>query len=325
MRKIALVLAFLLVSAAFAGESITLKYNLVKPNTDPQYEWFSRFWKDVEKESKGYIKGEVYVSESLGTTADVLEQASFGEPVVADCDLAYLANYVPDFAAMMAPYLLQTPEDNLVLWNSPVFREMCSELQDQGLHLVALCYEGTRNLFTKGPITSRSDVNGLKIRCATTTMWTAVAEMLGGNPTAIPQSETYQALSQGVADGCEGVFSVFWSQKWYESLKVITKTEHIIGHTAMVMSSEVYKSLPDDARQALDRVAVKYMEEFLALSGGVQQRFLDQLIANGVVVNEIDKTEFIEAAKLIPAKFPDWTPGIYEKLSAVLEEARAGK
>ena len=43
-------------------------------------------------------------------------------------------------------------------------------------------------------------------------MWNAVVDVLNGNPTNIPMSETYQALSQGVADGCEGVYSVFHSQ-----------------------------------------------------------------------------------------------------------------
>ncbi len=300
----------------------TLKFNLVKSNTDPQYEWYGRFFQDVEEATNGTVKTQIYLSESLGKTADVLELASQGEPVIADCDVAYLANYVPDFAAVMSPYLIQAPEEGLVLWNSDVFKDLCSQLEEKGLHLIALNYEGTRNLFTKNPVASRADVSKLKIRCASTTMWNAVVGVLNGNATNIPMSEVYQALSQGVVDGAEGVYSVFYSQKWYETLKYITKTEHLIGYTAIAMSSEVYHALPEEARAGLDKVAYDYMEEFLELSGGVQDEYMEKLKAEGVTITEIDKAEFIQAAQDIPNNFPDWTPGVYEKLQEVLESSR---
>ena len=255
----------------------------------------------------------------------MIEQAALGERVVADCDLAWLANYVPDMAAIMSPYLIQKPEEIMAIWNSEVFQDMCTELEAQGLHLIALNYEGTRNLLTKKDITSRADVNGLKIRCASTTMWNAVAEMLGGNPTNIAMSETYQALSQGVADAAEGVYSVMYSNKWNEVLSHVIETEHLVGYTAIVMSSEVYSTLSDAAKAAMDETAQKYMQEFLELSGGVQDEYKQKLIDAGVQVSSIDKTKFIEAAKSIPDKFPDWTPGVYDELTAVREEARGNK
>ena len=78
----------------------------------------------------------------------MIEQAALGERVVADCDLAWLANYVPDMAAIMSPYLIQKPEEIMAIWNSEVFEDMCTELEAQGLHLIALNW-GTRNLLTK--------------------------------------------------------------------------------------------------------------------------------------------------------------------------------
>ena len=301
------------------AESVTLKFNLVKQPTDVQYEWYSRFWKDLEEASHGEIVGEIYTGESLGVTADVLEQAANGEAVVADCDLAYLANYVPDMAAVMSPYLIQEPEVMNKLWPSDVFQDLCSQLEAKGLHLIALNYEGSRSLWTKTPITCRDDVGKLKIRCASTTMWNSVVETLGGNPTNIPMSEVYQAVSQGVVDGCEGVFSVIYSNKVYEVLKYCTLTEHLVGYTAIVMSSEIYNNLSPEAQAALDQTAADYMNEFMELSGGVQDEYRAKLEAEGVTVNTIDKAEFIEASANVPKNFPEWTPGILDELKAVLE------
>lgn len=309
-------------TGASSAKPITLKFNLVKSSSDPQYKWYGRFFSDLEKATNGAVKTQVYTSESLGTTADVLEQASMGEAVIADCDVAYLANYVPDFAMIMAPYLIQTPEEGFVVWNSDIFKDMCAKLEKSGLHLIALNYEGTRNLITKSLVSTRKDVSKLKIRCAATPMWNAVVGVLNGNATNIPMSETYQALSQGVADGCEGVYSVIYSQKWFERLKYITLTEHLIGFTAIAMSSKVYNSLPVDVRAAMDKVAYDYMEEFLRLSGGVQEEYRQKLVASGVTINKIDKTEFIKAAQDVPSRFSNWTPGTYQKLQQILEAAR---
>lgn len=305
-------------AADAAADATTLKFNLVKSTTDPQYEWYGRFWDDVNTASAGAIKGEIYTGESLGVTADVLEQAAQGEAVVADCDLAYLANYVPDMAAVMSPYLIQEPDQILKLWDSDVFKDLCSQLEDKGLHLIALNYEGSRNLVTTKPVTCRADVSSMKIRCASTTMWNSVVETLGGNPTNIPMSEVYQALSQGVVDGAEGVYSVIYSNKWYEVCKYITETEHLVGYTAIVMSSEVYNNLSDDAKKALDDTAFDYMGEFLELSSGVQDEYKAKLEEEGVTISTIDKTEFIEAAKQVPQNFPEWSDGILEKLQTAL-------
>lgn len=304
--------------SAPAADPVTLRFNLVKQPTDVQYEWYGRFWSDLEKASNGEIVGEIYTGESLGVTADVLEQAANGEAVVADCDLAYLANYVPDMAAVMSPYLIQQPEDMNKLWKSDVFQGLCDQLEEKGLHLIALNYEGSRSLWTKAPISSRADVGKLKIRCASTTMWNSVVETLGGNPTNIPMSEVYQAVSQGVVDGCEGVFSVIYSNKVYEVLKYCTLTEHLVGYTAIAMSSEIYNSLSEEARAALDQTAADYMNEFMELSGGVQDEYRAKLEAEGVTVTEISKEEFIEASKNVPNNFPEWTPGILDELKAAL-------
>ena len=299
---------------------VTLKHNFVKSASDPQYQYYVDFWNDVETASTGLLKGEVYVGESLGVTADVLEQAAQGQAVVVESDLSYLADYVPDIGAIQTPYLIQEPEQIYKLWDSEIFQNLRSQLDEKGVHLLALNYEGTRNLITKNPVTSRDDIASLKIRCASTTLWTAIVDVLGGNPTGIAMSEAYQALSQGVADGAECVNNTIYSNKWYEVCKYITLTEHLVNFVAISMSSEVYYSLTDEAREALDATAEAYMQKFLEASDEMQTEYQAKLEAEGVVFSEIDKTEFIEAAENFADYFPEWSDGILDQLKAVLYE-----
>jgi TRAP-type C4-dicarboxylate transport system substrate-binding protein len=309
-------------AAQAAPQVVNLKFNCVKPAADPQFIWYSQFFNDLTAATGGRLKTDNFPGESLGKAADVLEQAAQGEFIVAHVDAGFLANYVPDFAATMAPYLMLEPKDGLILWNTDVFKDLKRQLEAKGLHLIIMGYEGSRNLITKVPIKSRADVGSLKIRAAPAPMWNAVVQMLGGNPTNIAMSETYQALSQGVADGAEGIFGSMSSNKWFEVAKYVTRTDHLIGFTNIVMSSKIYDSLPADVKTTMDTLAFKYMEDFVAKADAVEMDLLAQMQKAGLQVATIDKAEFIAAAKNVPAAFPAWSPGIYDKLQNAIAAGR---
>jgi TRAP-type C4-dicarboxylate transport system substrate-binding protein len=309
-------------SSSAADKSVTLKFNCVKPSTDVQYEWYGRYFKEVEAATGGVIQTQLYPAEALGKAVDVLEQASQGESVIAHVDVGHLANYIPDFSMLMVPYLMQSPNEVLVLWNSDIAKDLCTQLEGKGLHYMLMGYEGTRSMITKVPVKTRADVNRLKLRCAVAPLWNFLVRVLGGNPTNIAMSETYQALSQGVADGAEGIFASMYTNKWYEVLKYVTKTEHMIGYTSIVMSSKIHSGLSADVRAALSKVSENYMDEFVRLADEVEQQYVEELKKGGVTFAEIDKTEFIEAAKKAPEAFPEWTPGLYDKLLAAMAAAR---
>lgn len=301
-------------NSADSAKAVNLKFNFVKSSTDPEYEWYDTYFTEIAEASGGCITYDLYPSEGLGPTADMLEAASQGEPVIIDCDTSYLANYVPDWAAAMAPYLIQTPEQIEKLWKSDVGQELCAALEEVGLHLIDLHYFGTRNLICNTRVTSRADIGKLKIRCAATAGWNEVVRVLGGNATNTAWSETYQALSSGVADGAESPYALLYSAKLYEPCKYIIKTEHLVAATAIVMSQKVYESLPEEGRKAIDEVGSAYPAKAIELAQGVEQEYIDKLLEEGVEIVEIDKTEFIAAAQDTPNYFPEWTDGVYERI-----------
>lgn len=300
-------------------QATNLKFNFVKSSSDPEYKWYDDYFAEIAKESNGTITYDLYPSEGLGTSADMLEAASQGEPVVVDCDTSYLANYVPDWGATMAPYLIQTPEQIETLWKSDVGQELCKALEEKGLHLIDLHYFGVRNLICNKEVHSRSDIGKLKIRCAPTAGWNEVVRVLGGNAVNTPWAETYQACSSGVADGAESPYALLYSSKLYEPCKYIIKTEHLVASTAIVMSQKVYENLPEEARAAIDKVGSAYPEKAIQLAQSVEQEYIDKLVAEGVQIIDIDKTEFIEAAQSTPDYFPEWSDGLYQRIQDALK------
>ncbi len=305
-----------------AAEVTTLKYNFVKTSTDPTYASWERFAKEIEEKSEGTLKIEMYSGESLGKTVDVIESLTKGAPILADCDPSFLTDFVPDYGIYMYPYLLSKPSDVDYLWKSDFGKELDQKLEEKGLKMVVNSYFGTRNLITSKPVKSRDDIKNLKIRVANTKMFNAtVASVLGGNVTNTPWSETYMALSQGVADGAEPPYFLMYSAKLYEPCKYVAETAHIITGTTVVMSKAVYDGLPDIAKEAIDEVSHTYpkevmLDEFL----NNEKEFKQKLIDAGVTITEVDKAPFMEAADQLVSQFPEFTPGAIDRVKTILKD-----
>ena len=301
-------------------EKTLLKFNFTKTSTDPNYDMWCQFAEKLGEASEGTIEMEVYTSEALGATKDVVEMISQGAYMVADIDGSFLQDYVADYGLYMYPYLLEKPEDIYTVWNSDWGRNLDEQLRAHGLHLMVNTYFGTRNLITSKPVNSRADLKSLTIRFANTKMYNAIGNtVFGSSVTNTAWSETYMALSQGVADGADPPFHLMYSAKLYEVCKYVALTEHVVTGTILVMSEDVYNSLPEAGKKAIDEWARDYAENVMCEQAySVEQSFRANLEENGVTVTEVDKTPFMEAAKEMMSEFPEFSEGAYDLIKGLI-------
>ncbi len=295
-----------------------LRMNMVVGNQDATFPMWEDFGRRIEEASDGTLKVEVYPTETLGKTNDMIEAVSRGAPILQDSDPTHLYNYKSDFAAMMAPYLVKKPEDIGKLWNSDLVRGWEDEVQKQGLRVLTMTYFGTRHLLSSRQVRERKDTEGLKIRNAPTKMWNEVGRVLGGNITNTAYSEAYTALSQGVADGAESPLSAIYSTKWYETKPYISLTGHLVATTSILMSQKVYDGLPEQAQKALDTVGRSYPAVRQPLIEGLETEFRTKLEEAGIEFNDVDRSTFFDAAAETPSQFPEWEPNLYDKIHKII-------
>ena len=150
-------------------------------------------------------------------------------------------------------------------------------------------------------------------------MWNEVSKTLGGNPTNTAWSEAYSALEQGVADGVEAPLSLLYSSKLYETRPNISLTGHVVATTSILMSQKVYDSLPDDAKKALDTVGRAESAKRIPKIQALETEFRKTLEDKGIRFNDVDKSSFFEAAAKVPDAFPEWTPGVYDKMNDIIK------
>jgi tripartite ATP-independent transporter DctP family solute receptor len=304
------------VPAAAIAADYTLSINTALTTTDPLYKGLESFAAAVAERSGNAIEVKLFPNSQLGPDEDVLEQARAGAPVAVVVDGGRLANFVPEFGVLGAPYLASGYDGIRKVVTSPLFEEWVKKLHDASGHQVLSFnwWQGERHLWTANPVNTPADLAGNRMRTPGAPVWVETVTAMGAVPTPMPYAEVYAALEQKVIDSVEAQLPAGYGSKLFEVTKVLTKTGHINLITGLVTSAAWFDGLPADMQTILREEALKAGD---VASYGTRDALADieeKLKAEGMTVNEIDLTPFKEA-----------TAGVYEKLGygALRDELQA--
>lgn len=238
---------------AFGQAKYTLKFNHVLGPTEPYHLGFQKWAKAVEERTKGGLKIEVFHSAQLGVEEDILEQIRAGANIGQNTDSARMGMYVPGIAVMNGPYFVETLGGVERLKKMPTVQAWLDELANKfGIKVLSFSWvQGYRHFFTNKPIRSPEDLKGLRIRTPPAPIWQESVRALGATPVALPFREMYPALQQKVIDGVELVYHNIPAGRFYEVLKYVTETGHIMLVNFEVISAKWFNALPPDYQKIL--------------------------------------------------------------------------
>ncbi len=267
---------------------------------------------------KGELK--LYPSSQLGSKKDVMEQMKLGSAIITIADGGFFADYVPDFGILMGPYLGNDYKDIFKLAKTPWFEEMNGKLQAKGFRILTSNWlYGTRHMVTKKPVRTPADLKGMKIRVPNNRIQIDAMKTMGATPTPMPLSEVYPALTTGVIDGAENPIPVLYGQKHHEPAKYLILSGHLDNVSQWVTSQAYFEKLPADIKKALTESADDAGNFMTSIIQTAEKETIEKMKKEGVTVIEVDKKAFREAAKPTYTHFPEWTPGLYDKLQAYLK------
>lgn len=306
-RWIAICLSvILLVSLAGCAQSgskrrYILQVSTVLTETDPLYKALTEvFKKQVEERTDGHVEVQVYSGGQLGTDEDVLEQALVGAGVGVITDAGRLSNYVYDFGVFQAPYVADSYEDALRLFETETYKELCRELDKKGFHILSFnYYQGERELFTKKPVRKPADLKGQRIRSSGARVVTSTLAAMGANTNVLAWSEAYQALQQQVIEGVEVHLSAAVGSSMQEVTNYLAFTGHQQLLTSLTISNKWYEELPVRYQQIITEAS-----EAAGLAGSKEviernDEYLQILRDGGIEVTECDVSAFKKACDVV--------------------------
>ncbi len=305
-------------ASAAAKYSIKVAYenNPGEPTDKAMHEWARLFKEKTAGEGELLL----YPSSQLGSKKDVMEQMKMGAALVTLTDGAFFADFVPDFAIMMGPYLGKDYTDVIKLSKSPIFADMSGKLEQKGFHILAANWlYGSRHMVTKKPVKTPADLKGMKIRVPNARIQIEAMKEMGGTPTPMPLAEVYPALTTGVIDGAENPIPVLYGQKHHEPAKYLILTGHLDNVTNLTIGQKYFSKLPANIQKALTDTCLEAGDFMTKITLQAEKDTIEKMKSEGVTVIEVDRNLFREASKGTYQKFPEWTPGLYDKIQDYLK------
>jgi len=241
-----------------AGAATNLTYSIFFPPTHAQTKAAEAWAKEIEKRSAGNVKISVFPGGTLTPADQCYDGVVKG---ISDIGMSYFAlsrGRFPQMEALDLP--LGYPNGRVA---TRVANDFYQTMKPKALENVKVLYlhaHGPGLLHTKKPVKTLDDLKGMKIR--STGFSAKIASALGAVPVAMPQGETYEALSKGIVDGTIGPIEVLKGWKQAEVVKSTTDCFDVGYTTAffVVMNLKKWNALPPDVRKVFDDVSREWID-----------------------------------------------------------------
>ncbi len=119
------------------------------------------------------------------------------------------------------------------------------------VQILGTFYYGTRQLTTNKPIHTLADLDGMKIRIPQSDMYVKMVEAWNAAPTPLNLNELYMALQTGTVDGQENPLPTYESNKFYEVVKNVILTDHIICPNMIFISGDVWNAMSEHDQEVV--------------------------------------------------------------------------
>lgn len=264
---------------ATAGK-VTWKMATKMPPESPEGKAFQKFADLVKEKSKGMMVIDVFPAEQLGKTEATIEQLQAGLIQVYPEGDSYLQKYEPDMKNTGLPFLFQSREHWVRFMTSDRVQGWLDAVaQNHNILVLGKITDFVRGpyrvMVSRKPITSLSDVNGLKLRLHPDDVAIAAWKHLGANAIVLPWTEIYESLGRGIVEACNSPMALVESMKFYEQAKYIVRHDEFPQGIAFMTNYKAFKALSP----ALQKIVLDSHREACAYSAEIMSKIAEESIA----------------------------------------------
>ena len=271
---------------------------------EPYHLGLTEFARIVNQKSNGRVEVLIYPNNQLGNEKEMIEGLLLGTLDIAVPSNGVVTNFVPRLGIFDLPFLFRSREHMYQVLDGPIGRQLNSEMQKRGLHLLGFYEAGIRHIMTRDrPIHSIQDLEGLKIRTMGVPEHVASFDAFGAIAAPLAYSELYGALQTGLVDGAEAANTNYSSKKFYEVAPYWAQ----IGWTTLVadllMSVEKFRSLPADIQKILTDAGTQSAKWERNKYAESDEHLLTVLKSKGIQITYPDPLPFREASREVYSAF----------------------
>jgi C4-dicarboxylate-binding protein DctP len=210
-----------------------------------------QFKQEVEKESKGDIKIEIYDSAQLYKDKEVPKAVASGAIEMGVASITRFAGTIPAVDIFYVPFLF--PNSQLVAKatapGSPIRGPLDAEMLKTGARpLWWQAFGGAIILSKNAPIRVPADMKGKKGE---------FVKVVGGAPVLLSGSEQFIAYQRGTVDAGMTGLTTIPSRKLYQVMDYVSLTNHADVEFLVLINEKVWQGLNERQRQIMTTAALR--------------------------------------------------------------------
>lgn len=219
------------------------------------------FVDEVEKNSNGRIRVQVYGAETFISGLELLDAVAGGVVDVATMPSNYQTGSIPELKYFTYPFMFDDAHHFRRAVEGGIKEIISPEYASRGILLLNYYHKGALHLMHKSMfLTSEQNFDGVRIRSLGPAISMFLASV-SANPLSVPLGEVDAALQRNVIDAVTTNCAAHISRGWVEHLKFVTFGDISQSGEGLGINPEFFNSLPADLQEILTDAA-KLMEDF---------------------------------------------------------------
>lgn len=288
-----------------APRTIQLAHISVEQEDDMYHHLATGFAKRVAQKTDGKIKVQILGGAQLGGERDVAEGMQLGSVDMSVIASFALGAFEKKAMVFDLPYLFKDYQAAFTALDSDFTDPIEADLEKAGLKVLGWGHGGFRNLYnSKHAVRNLADLSGMKVRTPENPIYVDTWRALGVNVTSMAYPELFTGLQQKTIDGAENPTALFYTSRFYEAARYLSKTEHVYVAIPIVVSGRIWNSLSADEKAAFQAAAdesIREQRQFLLQTEAATEK---KLAEAGVTINaDVDKAAFRKAAAAVYEKY----------------------
>ncbi|MFC5302260.1 TRAP transporter substrate-binding protein DctP [Azospira restricta] len=254
-----------------------------------------RFAAEVEKQSKGSLKFEIYPGSSLMKTNSQIGALRKGALDMSLVPLAYGGGEIPEVNITLMPTLVNSYEQGLRWKTAPIGKELERILAEKNIKILTWVWQAGGIASTKRAVAVPEDAKGLKFRGGSKEM-DQMLKGAGAAVTGMPSSEIYSAMQSGVLDAALTSSTSLISFRLQEFSKFVTTARDKsfwFMFEPLLISKSLYDSLTPEQQKIVADVGASLEKFGVEESKKDDQRMADVYAKAGAKVVDMDEKAFL--------------------------------
>jgi TRAP-type C4-dicarboxylate transport system substrate-binding protein len=304
---------------AIAQDKPVLRFSAVFSEQDIRAEMMGMFAGQIVDDFtlEPYYGGNLF---KQGTELVALQRGNLEMGNIAPQDIS---NQIPAWSVLTSAYLFRDAAHLRTFFDSDVGAEFKAMAEEQlGIHILGPTYFGARQvgLRIEKEIKTPADMAGVKLRMPGGDAWQFLGTSLGANPTPMAYAEVYTGLQTGAIDGQDNPLPNVENMKFYEVMKQIVLTSHLVGYDLLVISGDAWNAMTPEQQETVQAAATAAIDFSQKAHLDREAALLEQFKGAGLNIYEPDIAAFRTHAQqmyLDSELAKDWPEGVVDRINAL--------